>query len=138
MHSKESAARVAARPSRFTDEALLDNPIWNSLRTAHQAYAQIEGDARRYEPAIGPLSGTPDQSDGSYNAFGQKCTHLSCPVHYSPEHARLECPCHEGGFDERTGKVLYGPPPRPLDTIDLEMHNGEIFAVGREVRGAED
>ena len=69
MHSKESAARVAARPSRFTDEALLDNPIWNSLRTAHQAYAQIEGDARRYEPAIGPLSGTPDQSDGSYNAL---------------------------------------------------------------------
>lgn len=76
-------------------------------------------------------------SDGSYNAFGQKCTHLSCPVHYSTEHARLECPCHEGGFDERTGKVLYGPPPRPLDVIELELHNGEIFAVGREVRGSE-
>jgi Rieske Fe-S protein len=72
--------------------------------------------------------------DGSYHAFGQKCTHLSCPVHYSKEHDRLECPCHEGGFSAETGAVLYGPPPRPLDHIPLEIHNGDIFAAGREVR----
>lgn len=77
-------------------------------------------------------------SDGSYHAFGQKCTHLSCPVYYSTQNARLECPCHEGGFDAKTGKVLYGPPPRPLDLVELEVHNGEVFAVGREVRGAEE
>lgn len=77
-------------------------------------------------------------ADGSYNAFGQKCTHLSCPVHYATERARLECPCHEGGFDARTGRVLYGPPPRPLDLIVLEVHNGEVFAVGRLVRGLEN
>ena len=75
--------------------------------------------------------------DGTYAAFGQKCTHLSCPVHYSKEHDRLECPCHEGGFDARTGEVLYGPPPRPLDKIDLETHSGQVVAVGREVRGNE-
>lgn len=76
-------------------------------------------------------------ADGTYHAFGQKCTHLSCPVHYSTEHARLECPCHEGGFDARTGTVLYGPPPRPLDLIELDVHNGEVFAIGRKVRGGE-
>ena len=75
--------------------------------------------------------------DGSYNAFGQKCTHLSCPVHYSKTNDRLECPCHEGGFDARTGNVLYGPPPRPLDKIEIEVHNGVLFAAGREVRGNE-
>lgn len=75
--------------------------------------------------------------DGTYRAFGQKCTHLSCPVHYSKVNDRLECPCHEGGFDARTGAVLYGPPPRPLDLIELEIHNGEIFATGRKVRGNE-
>lgn len=73
-------------------------------------------------------------SDGSYHAFGQKCTHLSCPVHYAKENDRLECPCHEGAFDARTGDVLYGPPPRPLDRIPLKIHNGEVFAAGREVR----
>jgi Rieske Fe-S protein len=75
--------------------------------------------------------------DGSYHAFGQKCTHLSCPVHYSQEHDRLECPCHEGGFSATTGEVLYGPPPRPLDKIGIELHNGRVFAAGREVRGTE-
>ena len=75
--------------------------------------------------------------DGSYSAFGQKCTHLSCPVNYAQEHDRLECPCHEGGFDARTGAVLYGPPPRPLDKIDIETRNGQIYAVSREVRGSE-
>lgn len=73
--------------------------------------------------------------DGKFTAFGQKCTHLSCPVHYSKANDRLECPCHEGGFSAKTGDVLYGPPPRPLDKIELELRNGELFAVKREVRG---
>ncbi|MBK6725483.1 MAG: Rieske (2Fe-2S) protein [Acidobacteria bacterium] len=68
-------------------------------------------------------------TDGTYAAFGQKCTHLSCPVYYSKANDRLECPCHNGGFSSKTGEVLYGPPPRPLDRIELETINGEIFAV---------
>src|SRR5688500_12474156 len=59
--------------------------------------------------------------DGKYYAYGQKCTHLTCPVFYTKEADRLECPCHEGGFDVRTGNVLYGPPPRPLDGVAVEM-----------------
>jgi Rieske Fe-S protein len=70
--------------------------------------------------------------DGSYHAFGQKCTHLSCPVYFERNHQRLECPCHEGAFNAQTGDVLYGPPPRPLDTIALEVREGgEVWAVGR-------
>ena len=75
--------------------------------------------------------------DGSYHAFGQKCTHLSCPVYYAKEHGRLECPCHEGGFSETTGEVLYGPPPRPLDKIEIEIRNGMVYATRREERGHE-
>ena len=68
--------------------------------------------------------------DGQYYAYEQKCTHLTCPVYYSKTNDRLECPCHEGGFDVRTGNVLYGPPPRPLGVIDLEFRGTEIWAVG--------
>ena len=75
--------------------------------------------------------------DGSYAAFGQKCTHLTCPVHYGKGDDCLECSCHEGGIDTKTGEVLYGPPPRPLDKVDVEMRNGQLVAVGREVRGNE-
>lgn len=77
-------------------------------------------------------------ADGQFFAYGQKCTHLSCPVYFEREHGRLECPCHEGGFDARTGNVLYGPPPRPLDSIELEVREGgEVWALGRKAGGDE-
>ncbi len=72
---------------------------------------------------------------GEFHAFGQKCTHLACPVYFAREHRRLECPCHEGAFDAATGKVLYGPPPRPLDVIAIEVRDGEVWAVGRKALG---
>lgn len=72
-------------------------------------------------------------SEGQYYAYGQKCTHLACPVYFEQTRQRLECPCHEGGFDARTGSVLFGPPPRPLDQIVLEVREGgEVWAVGRK------
>jgi nitrite reductase/ring-hydroxylating ferredoxin subunit len=71
-------------------------------------------------------------ADGAFHAYGQKCTHLSCPVYYSRDHQRLECPCHEGAFDAATGDVLYGPPPRALDVIEVEVRDGAIWASGRK------
>ncbi|HKG80162.1 MAG TPA: Rieske (2Fe-2S) protein [Pyrinomonadaceae bacterium] len=76
-------------------------------------------------------------ADGVYHAYGQKCTHLSCPVYYSRDQQRLECPCHEGAFDAATGDVLYGPPPRSLDVIEIETRDGEIWAVTRKATGGE-
>jgi nitrite reductase/ring-hydroxylating ferredoxin subunit len=69
-------------------------------------------------------------NDGAYYAYDQKCTHLTCPVYFAKERERLECPCHEGGFDVMTGNVLYGPPPRPLDKIEIEVRGEEVWAVG--------
>jgi len=63
-------------------------------------------------------------------AFGQKCTHLGCPVFYRADERRLHCPCHEGYFDATDGAVLAGPPPRPLPQIVLERRGDELWAVG--------
>jgi Rieske Fe-S protein len=73
--------------------------------------------------------------DGSLAAFSQKCTHLSCAVYYSAERNRLECPCHEGYFSIDTGRVLQGPPPRPLPRIRVEERNGTVVATGIEISG---
>jgi len=70
-------------------------------------------------------------ADGTYHAYGQQCTHLSCPVYYARDHQRLECPCHEGAFDAATGNVLYGPPPRPLDVIEVDVRDGQVWATAR-------
>ncbi len=67
-----------------------------------------------------------------YVAYSQKCTHLSCAVYYSPEHNRLECPCHEGFFAIRDGSVLAGPPARPLPRVLLQTRGTELVATGME------
>lgn len=71
-------------------------------------------------------------ADGRLAAFSQKCTHLSCAVYYAAERNRLECPCHEGYFSVDTGRVLQGPPPRPLPRVRIEERNGLIVATGVE------
>ena len=48
------------------DEALLDNPIWNSLATTHAHLASGDGLARRYPYEIGPLSGLREPTPAAY------------------------------------------------------------------------
>ena len=67
---------------------------------------------------------------GTIRAFEQKCTHLSCAVFYAPEKDHIVCPCHNGGFDARSGQVLYGPPPRPLHQFTLEIRGDDIVLTG--------
>jgi len=68
--------------------------------------------------------------EDSYVAYSQKCTHLSCAVFPSSDGKRLECPCHEGYFSVADGRVLQGPPPRPLPRILLERRGDQLWAVG--------
>jgi Rieske Fe-S protein len=69
-------------------------------------------------------------------AYSQRCTHLSCAVRPLVEQGTIECPCHDGLFDLRTGRPLAGPPRRPLDIVRLERHGDDIYAVGVEARVA--
>lgn len=77
------------------------------------------------------------RTNGEFTAFSQKCTHLSCAVYYAAEKDRLECPCHEGYFSASNGRVLQGPPPRPLPQVVLEQRGEELVAVGMTTYGAE-
>jgi Rieske Fe-S protein len=73
---------------------------------------------------------------GKLAAYSQKCTHLSCAVFYSQKANRLECPCHEGYFSIDDGRVLQGPPPRPLPKIDVEQRGDQLVAL-RVITGEE-
>ena len=46
-------------------------------------------------------------------ALDAKCTHEGCTVQYVPGDSVVWCACHNGRFDVE-GRVLSGPPPRPL------------------------
>jgi Rieske Fe-S protein len=69
-------------------------------------------------------------SETNFVAYGQKCTHLSCPVLPRPDLGRMHCPCHEGWFDIRNGEPVAGPPRRPLPRVGLEVREGKVFANG--------
>lgn len=70
--------------------------------------------------------------NGEFVAYNNKCTHLQCPVFYVEEEDVLLCPCHRGYFGV-DGQPQAGPPQRELPKILLEIENGKIFAVGREI-----
>ena len=38
----------------------------------------------------------------------------------------FHCPCHDGVFDVE-GKVVSGPPPRPLDEYENKVEDGNLF-----------
>src|SRR4051794_805112 len=75
-------------------------------------------------------------ADDRFVAYSQKCTHLSCAVYYSRNRNRLECRCHEGYFSLDDGRVLQGPPPRPLPKVELARRGDELIAT-RLVEGEE-
>ncbi len=54
-------------------------------------------------------------------AFDRSCPHLGCPVLWSAEQRRFECPCHRAAFDGRSGKPLAGPPRRGLRPARLSV-----------------
>jgi menaquinol-cytochrome c reductase iron-sulfur subunit len=53
-------------------------------------------------------------------ALSATCTHLGCQVQWDTKVSRFRCPCHGGVYDA-TGKVVGGPPPRPLDSVDTRV-----------------
>src|SRR5262245_50258939 len=69
-------------------------------------------------------------ADGTFVAYSQKCTHLSCAVLPRVDLGIVRCPCHEGIFDLASGRPIAGPPRRPLSLVRLELRGGQIFAAG--------
>lgn len=63
-------------------------------------------------------------------AYSAVCTHFSCIVKWEEDDQVIACPCHDGYFEAKTGKVLSGPPPTPLEKIDVTIEDGEIFIGG--------
>jgi menaquinol-cytochrome c reductase iron-sulfur subunit len=55
------------------------------------------------------------KSDTNFLVLSSKCTHLGCTVNWKPDRNEFVCPCHDAQFSI-DGKVLGGPPPRPLDS----------------------
>ncbi len=72
--------------------------------------------------------------DAEAVAFDHHCTHLGCPLAWSGGAKRFLCPCHGGAFDA-TGRVVAGPPPRPMLGYETRIEAGEIMIGSLQAEG---
>lgn len=63
-------------------------------------------------------------------AYSAVCTHFACVVKWDPALGQIVCPCHEGFFDPADGHVISGPPPSALETLPVEVVDGNIYVGG--------
>jgi cytochrome b6-f complex iron-sulfur subunit len=69
-------------------------------------------------------------AEGEYRAMSATCTHLSCIVQYRGDLREIWCACHNGVYD-LNGRNVSGPPPRPLESFDVQVRGEEIFVRRR-------
>ena len=65
-------------------------------------------------------------------AFSRRCTDLGCLVSWNKERQQFVCPCHQGVFD-KTGRNIAGPPPRPLDRLEVVKRGGQLYVTIQSV-----
>ena len=67
--------------------------------------------------------------NNEWKAFIATCTHLNCTVQYREDLREIWCACHGGTYDLQ-GRNVSGPPPRPLDPLNVSV-KGEDVVVTR-------
>jgi Rieske Fe-S protein len=92
---------------------------------------------RRQNDEIDQPPNPPDYNE-QVIAISTRCMHLGCPVRYVQASARFICPCHGGVYDFQ-GKVVGGPPVRPLDRFYARVRGDRVqigprFSVNSELK----
>ena len=65
------------------------------------------------------------EAGGELHALDAKCTHEGCTVQFVPGDSLVWCACHNGKFD-LDGRVLSGPPPRPLAKWHVSREGDDV------------
>ena len=92
---------------------------------------------RKFNPRVDQVMKKQDEYN-NYIAISTSCMHLGCPVHFVSAAQRFICPCHGGVYDF-VGKVVGGPPVRPLDRYYTRVAGGKVligprFSVNSELQ----
>jgi menaquinol-cytochrome c reductase iron-sulfur subunit len=66
-----------------------------------------------------------DEDPESFVAISNRCAHLGCPVRFVRAAGTFICPCHGGVYDF-VGKVIGGPPVRPLDRFQTRVRDNTL------------
>lgn len=74
-------------------------------------------------------------TDGeNFTVWNPRCTHLGCLTYFDDQKNTINSPCHAGVFALPDGKVIAGPPPRPLDALPAKIEGGKLFIIYKDFR----
>lgn len=69
-----------------------------------------------------------DDDTSRVRALNAVCTHEGCLVQYLPDQDIIWCACHNGRYD-LDGRVISGPPPKPLAQYKVETDDAGDISV---------
>ncbi len=87
----------------------------------------VEGIGEAGKTSVYVRQGSADleENPSEYVAISTRCAHLGCPVRFVEAAGNFICPCHGGVYDFQ-GKVIGGPPVRPLDRFQTRISEGQV------------
>ena len=91
-------------------------------------FTETEGIADAGKTTAYVRKGSPEYGEEANEiiAISNRCVHLGCPVRFRRGGAGTSsAPCHGGVYDF-VGKVLGGPPVRPLDRFQTRIRGGQV------------
>jgi Rieske Fe-S protein len=101
-------------------------PLDNFPEGAPTPFSFVRVDENGWVKTANSYGGYVVRSGEEVTAFSNVCTHLSCRVSWKEDVQDFVCPCHDGRFNIQ-GQVVAGPPPRPLDTYQTKVEDGNLF-----------
>lgn len=99
-------------------------------RLTRDEVAKLEKDSMVIVP-VGGARVIIFEAGGAPQALAAKCTHEGCTVQWVPGESIIWCACHNGKFDTQ-GRVLSGPPPRPLSRYRVQREEDGAVVVAVE------
>jgi Rieske Fe-S protein len=124
----------------FALDPLFDKPkeTWQAVGAPDDFVAEtykpvittlVEGIGEAGKTTVYVRKGVPEEpfneEPGSFIAISTRCAHLGCPVRFVEAAGNFICPCHGGVYDFE-GKVIGGPPVRPLDRFQTRVENNQV------------
>jgi menaquinol-cytochrome c reductase iron-sulfur subunit len=117
FEQKEARWQDVGAPSEFPDDKYLPRTITLSDGVGDAGLSTTY--IRRGNPAL------PNERHDEFIAISTRCAHAGCPVRWVNAAERFVCPCHGGVYDFE-GRVVGGPPVRPLDRFVTRVQSGQV------------
>lgn len=100
--------------------------------TSRSVVAAKAGELKRNTAKIFKFGSKPalllHTAGGEWKAFFATCTHLNCTVQYREDLRQIWCACHNGTYDLQ-GRNVSGPPPRPLDPLNVSVQGEDVVVT---------